>query len=153
MTDRQSSPTPTPTPTPTVVAGRRAGYVAGAIVNAVLLYVANHLLEWEWPPFLTEDFETILPLVNASIILGIATNAAYLFRDGVRFKAFGELVSAAVGLVVAIRTYQVFPLDFSPYDFDWETATRVVLMIGIVGAGIAIIVNGVRILRGPGPER
>ncbi len=150
---RQSSQPSTPTSRPVRVAARRAGYVAGAVVNAVLLYVANHLLEWEWPPFLTREFATILPLVNASIVLGIVTNFAYLFDDRVRVKALGESVSAAVGLAVAIRMYQVFPFDLSPYDFDWETTARAVLVIAMVGTGVAIIVNGVRLVAGAAEPR
>lgn len=44
---------------PTSQATRRVGYVAAAVVNGGMLWVANHLLGWGWPPFLTSSFEDL----------------------------------------------------------------------------------------------
>ena len=46
---------------PTSRLTRRVGYMAAAVVNTVMLWVANHLLGWGWPPFLTRSFEDLLP--------------------------------------------------------------------------------------------
>jgi len=43
--------------------------------------------------------------------------------------------------------YQVFPFDFSAYEFNWEMLTRVVMVIGIVGTGIAIVVEFLKLAR------
>ena len=50
-------------------AARRFGYLVAIGVNLILLYVVNNLLEWEWPSFLTEDFERVVGIVSFSIIV------------------------------------------------------------------------------------
>jgi hypothetical protein len=128
-------------------AARQFGYLVAAAVNGAMLYVANHLLEWEWPPFLTQDFERLLPIVQASLVLGIVVNLAYIGFDAPWFKSMGQIATAAVGLAVAIRTFTVFPFDFSRYDFAWDTLARWVIVFGIVGSAIGILVEILKLAR------
>ena len=130
------------TPAPTTE--RRVGYVVAIGVNAAMLYVANHLLAWEWPPFLTSDFDLLLPIVNVSIVASIVVNVAYLLFDARWFKHLTQAVIAAIGVVVLVRTWQVFPFDFTPYDFDWELLTRAFLVIALVGTSIGLIAEAAK---------
>ena len=123
---------------------RRFGYIAIAAINAVLLYVANHLLEWEWPAFLTDDFVEVLPVLRLSLIAGIAVNLAYLFFDPDWFQSLSQVVLSAVGLAVLIQTLTVFPFDFNAHDFPWETMTKILLAIAIVGTVIGLLSEGVK---------
>ena len=123
---------------------RRFGYIAIAAINAVLLYVANHLLEWEWPAFLTDDFVEVLPVLRLSLIAGIAVNLAYLFFDPDWFQSLSQVVLSAVGLAVLIQTLTVFPFDFNAYDFPWETMTKILLAIAITGTVIGLLSEGVK---------
>lgn len=131
----------------------RSGFVAAVLVNAVMLYVVNHLVEWGWPAFLTEDFTDLLPLLNVSIATALAFNVAYLVGAGNRFRAFGEMVSAALGLAVAIRTSQIFPFDFSGYSgFPWVGLTRVIVVLAIIGTAVGASVQMVKLITGA-PQR
>lgn len=134
-TDRRPSP-----------ASRRLGYVITIALNAALLVIVNNLLAWGWLPFLTEEFNEVLPLLNVSIAASIAVNLVYLFFDPAWFNALAEMGLLAVSLAVTIRMYRVFPFDFSPYDFDWALTARILLILGMVGMGAGMIANLVKLV-------
>jgi hypothetical protein len=50
-------------------------------------------------------------------------------------------------MLVAIRMFQVFPFDFSAYEFDWERVARFVMVLGMIGIGIGIVVETVKLAR------
>lgn len=129
--------------------GRRAGYLVGIVVDAVLLYLINGWPGWDEVPFLTEDTTRVLGWVNASIIAGVVTNAVYLVADPPRSKALGDLVVNSIGLYALVRIWQVFPFDF-PDDgsVPWDLIARTVLVVAIAGTIIALIVAVVRLLTG-----
>ena len=127
-------------------ASRRFGYLVAIAANAVMLYGAHHLLAWGWPRFLTDDFETLLPIVTASFVAGMLANAAFVCFDAAWFKLLANIVTSAIGFVVALRTWQVFPFDFSGYDHDWSWLVRVVLVVAMVGAAISVVVESVRVI-------
>lgn len=135
-------------------AARRVGYVIGALVGVALLYLIDVQPGWHALPFLTAGTTQVLWLVNASIVVGILANLAYLFRDTRRVTAFCGVVTTAFGLAAMVRTWQVFPFDFTGYSFNWALLARVLLILGIVGSAVAILVNGVKFLtRGAGASR
>ena len=57
---------------------RRFGYLVSIAVNAAMVYVVHHLLEWGWPRFLTEAFEELLPVITLSFVAGIVVNLGFL---------------------------------------------------------------------------
>jgi hypothetical protein len=125
--------------------GTRAGYVATAVVDAVLIWVFHNLLDWGWPPFLTEDLESLLPLITVSLAATIVVNLVWIAYDPGWFKSLTQIGLNAISLAVAVRTWQVFPFDFSPYEFDWGTVARVVLIVAIVGIIAATVVDLVKV--------
>lgn len=133
------APTETRDRRPTAV--RRVGYVVAAIVNGVLLWLVWQLLAWGWPAFLTEDFTQLRGVVTASLVAGIVTNVAFLFRDRGRFRGLADLVTNVLGLVVCLRTWTVFPFDFAGAATDWTWLVRTVLVLGIVGTSIGILIS------------
>jgi hypothetical protein len=128
------------------VASRRAGYVAGALINAVLLWLIHVWPGWDAVPFLTADFETVLWLINLSLVVTIALNLLYLIRDPRWLTAAGAVVTTAIGLTAAIRMLQVFPFDLGDSGF-WPVVFRVLLWVAIVGAIIGLIANVVALVR------
>jgi hypothetical protein len=46
-----------------------------------------------------------------------------------------------------LRTWQVFPFDFSAYAFDWTWVARVLIVIAAVGSGIAVVANLIGLVR------
>jgi hypothetical protein len=125
-------------------AARRAGYVIAIAVNAVLIWVVNHLVEWDVLPWLTDDFSRVVPLLMVSLIASIVVNVAYLTYDAAWFKSITQIVLLSISMAVMIRMYAVFPFDFSAYDFNWDTTARVVMIIVMVALAIGIVVEGVK---------
>lgn len=115
------------------------------VVNAALAYVANNILAWDLLPFLTDDFNRVLPAVNATLAVTIAVNLARLFYDPKWFVTATDLVSTAVGLVATIRMYRVFPFDFESSEIPWDLGVRAILVIAMVGSVIGLAVGAFRL--------
>jgi hypothetical protein len=142
----EATPKPPPRPPERSQWSRRVGYVAAIAINAVFLYLVHQLRASDWPAFLTEDFDTLVPLISLSLIATMAANALFWWRDPGWLKATGDAVTAAVGFVVAIRVYQVFPFDFSAYAVDWSGLVRLLVILSIVGTAIGCVANLVKAL-------
>jgi hypothetical protein len=121
------------------------GCVIAAAVNAVMLWIAYQLLDWDWPRFLTEDFDELLPWIAVSLVVSIGFNLVYVMRDTRRVKALGDLVTAVIGFVVMVRTWQVFPFDFSTYAHDWSWLLRTIIVVGLIGTAAGAIVSAVKL--------
>ncbi|TFD27602.1 hypothetical protein [Cryobacterium cryoconiti] len=48
-------------------------------------------------PFLTEETQEVLDLVNLSLIAGMIANGVYVFVDGPAVKALGDLFTLGIG--------------------------------------------------------
>ena len=127
-------------------AARRAGYLVTIVVNLVLLVIVNNLLTWGWLPFLTDDFTRVLPILNLSIGASIIVNAIYLAYDPLWFTGLFEVVLLGISFAAGLRLYQVFPFDFSAYEFAWDTVVRGILVLGLVGVGIGLVAGTVKLL-------
>jgi hypothetical protein len=125
---------------------RRIGYGVAVVANVIGLLIVNNILDWGWISWLTDDFETLLPIINLSLVASIVVNLAYILYDAKWFKALCEAVLVTISLVVAIRIWRVFPFDFSAYSSNWEAVTRAILVFAIIGMSIALIVNLVRLI-------
>jgi hypothetical protein len=141
-------------PTPTTRTTRTArhttvGYAVAIGVNLLGLYVAHHLLVWGWPAFLTQQYDQLLPIITLSIVATIVANVAFLVYDAPWFKSLANAITAAIAFVVALRTYQVFPFDFSSYAHDWSTPVRLVIVLTMAGASIGCLVESIRFLTWP----
>ena len=129
--------------------GTRAGYIAAAAVNGILLWLIHVWPGWESVPFLTADFELVLWLVDLSLVVAIVLNLVYLVRDPRWLTAAGALVLLVVGLAGAVRMLQVFPFDFGGSDF-WPLVVRILLWVGMAGSVIGIVANAGTLVRAPG---
>ena len=123
---------------------RRAGYSLAIGFSAALLFVLNGSPGWQAIPFLTSATDQVLWLVNLSLAAGIAANVVYLVHDSPGVKLPGDLITTGIGLVTAIRIWQVFPFALSS---GWSTAVRVLLAIGIAGSCIALVAQVVSLAR------
>lgn len=122
---------------------RRAGYTAAIVANAVILFIAHNLLAWDILPFLTEDFERVLPLITLSVVANIIANVIFIAADPQWMRSLLDAVVSAVSLAATVRLLTVFPFDFPP-DSVWDTAVTVLLVLVIVGTAIAVVVNLVK---------
>lgn len=137
--------------------GRRVAYTTSIIVNGILMYLVNVAPGWSIVPFLTPDFATVLPWINASMMMGIASNVVYLAIDTPPVKGIGDLITQAVGLVGLVQLWRVFPFAFGTDITVWPTVARVLLAVAITGTVIGLIVTAVNAPRDPrvivGPPR
>ena len=142
--DHRSGHVTEPSP-PARNASRGGGYVGQAVVNIVLILLVNRWPGWQAVPFLTDETPRVLGLVNASLFVAVVVNFILAVADPPRLKALGDLVIGGVGAAALVRIWQVFPLDLQG---GWETLARVLLVVGLVGTGIAVLVALVRLVRG-----
>lgn len=118
---------------------RQAGYVAAIVVNGLIAYAANNLLDWDIVPFLTTDFERVLPAINLSLGITIAVNFLRLAYDAPWFTRITEVISLTFSLAASLRVFRVFPFDFDGRPAVFEPLFRLMLIVAIVGSAIAII--------------
>jgi hypothetical protein len=125
---------------------KRFGYLLAAVINVVLLWISHQLLDWGWPGFLTPEFDDLLPIVTVSFVVTIIANLVYVVADGWPIKPVGELASAVIGFVVALRSWQIFPFEFSGDDWSW--LVRLILVVAMVGTTIGAIVQLANLAKG-----
>ena len=118
--------------------GRKAGYVANIIIHIILLSLWHRLPEWL--PFITTSFAAVLPLFYIAFIATIIGNFALLIYDGHFFRHLIKAVINIVNLANTITVYYVYPFDFSSYTgANWDLIAHILLLIGIIGTGIAVL--------------
>jgi hypothetical protein len=137
---------------------KRLGYAVSIGVNVLLLVVVNNLLGWGWFPWLTPAFEDLLPVINLALVVNIVLGLLYMFYDEQRFKAVAQIVVNLIAIVVLIRTWQVYPFDFSGHDFPveisafdltWDVLVRFLIGVAIFGVAIAIVTETMKLFRKP----
>lgn len=134
--------------------GRRFGFGIAIVINAVLLYVVQNLTSWDVLPFLTTEFDSLVPWISLSLIVGIVANFLFMVNDDYRLRSVGDMVTNLVSLAVTWRIFQVFPFDFSAYEFNWDLVARIVLILAIVGTFAGAIAAVTKLATGrKGQER
>lgn len=143
----QTKPAPTrPQPSSGI---RRFGYLVAVLINVALLFVVYNLLAWNLLPFLTNDFERVVPIINVSLGASILVNLVYLSYDALWFKSLSQIGLLAISMAATVRMYRVFPFDFSAYEFDWATAGKWVLILAMVGVAIGMLAEIVKLVSNP----
>jgi hypothetical protein len=125
--------------------GRRTGYAIAVVVNLVALIVVQNILAWDVLPWLTDDFATVVPWISVSLVVSMAANLVYEFNDTRVVKSTMQIGVNLVSIVVASQVLRVFPFDFSAYSFDWNVVVRIVLILAMVGAGIGVITESMKL--------
>jgi hypothetical protein len=131
---------------------RTAEYISAIVANLVMFWVFGKLLSWG-VPFLTSSFTAVLWVINISIAGTIACNLAMLIHDGHWFRGFVRLIQNALSFLVLMTFYIVFPFDFTAYHIDWSKIIHILLILGMISNGIAIIMEFFRMLFGPDYRR
>ena len=73
------------------VTSRRAGYAVAVLINTALLLLVNVSPGCLAHPFLTDDFATVLPVVNLSLVVALLVNAVQLVTDPAWLVALGQM--------------------------------------------------------------
>lgn len=127
--------------------GRRFGYVIAIVIHGFLLFLVNNITSWDVASFLTDDFSQVMPWINASLLASLFANVLYLFNDRPVVKSSAQIVVNAIGITASVVILRVFPFDFTGYSFDWAIPIRILLVVAIVGQGVAIVVDVAKLAR------
>lgn len=128
---------------------RRFGYGVAVVINLVLIWVVQNIVEWDVIPFLTEEFAEVVPITTFSLVVSALFNLVFMIRDTGRLKSAMDLMSTAVAFAVVVRTYQVFPFEFQS-EF-WDGTAHVLMVIVMVALVAAVIAQLVQLIK-PQPK-
>ncbi|MEX2134543.1 MAG: hypothetical protein WEB67_10415 [Acidimicrobiia bacterium] len=128
--------------------GRQAGYAIAVLVNLVMLVIAHNILDWGWLPFLTGDFAQVVPWISLGLIASIVANVVYQFNDTLMVKSTGQIGANLISVFVTYQIWQVFPFDFSAYEFNWVVLVRFLLVLAMIGAGIGVLAEATKLAFG-----
>ncbi len=131
---------------PDAKAARRVGYLISIAINVAMLVIVQNLLEWGWLPFLTDEFADVVPWISLSLVASIVANIIYQIDDSLIVKSVGQIADNMISVWATYTVLTIFPFDFSGYAFDWEVVARVALIFAIVGAGIAALVEAIKLV-------
>jgi hypothetical protein len=92
-------------------ATRASGFVGSIAVNAILLYAAHHVLDWQigW---ITPAWSDVLWAVDLTLWASIVANALFLAIDAAWFRNLAGAISCAFAVLATWWLYVVFPFDF-----------------------------------------
>ena len=125
---------------------RRFGYTIAVGLSLGILFIVNNLPTGDEIPFLTSDFERLLPIINALLLTSIVVYGVWILYDAPWFRSAGRIILNLLIIAVLGLTYRVFPFDFSAYDFDWATLIRVLIIGALIAFSIATIVEVVKLI-------
>jgi len=122
-------------------------YIVAIVVNSALLYVFNNLLSWNLP-YLTQDFAKVLPILNLSLYVKIASNFLFMFIDSEIFRQFIRIIFDCFGLAVVYTMLTVFPLDLSSLSQGdtISSALQIAFTASIFAIALAILVKIIRLV-------
>jgi hypothetical protein len=126
---------------------RTGGYLPSIVVDVVLLYVAQHLLDWN-PPWITSEWLDVVGVVNLSLTISIVGNALLLAYDAPWFRRLVDFVTKVVALVAGYWMYAIFPFSFAP-EWDWlaHLALGAVLTALLIATVVTLVLAIAEFLR------
>lgn len=123
---------------------RRFGYFLTIVVNIGVIFIANNLLNWNWVPFLTEDFALCLWAINLSLGASIFINFMFMFFDRKWFRGLMQSLSNVFAFISGYIFWRVFPLSLSE-SMAKAVKLGLVIILGLIALGTLIeLTNAVR---------
>ena len=116
---------------------KQIGFAIAIAINLILAWIVANILEWDWLPFLTDDFAEVETIMIISILIGAFANLLYLIYDSRALRLLGDVVTGVVGLFVIVRLFNVFPFAFE--SGPWEGLIRG----GLIFVGIAVTIGSI----------
>ncbi len=126
---------------------RRVGYSVAILIYVVSIWAVYRLLDWGWPPFLTEEWNDAIPYLVGAIIVSLILTLPLFWFDPPWFRSVKEIVTDLAGLAATIAVWRIWPFIFTDGGFPWETIVRIALFLGVVGPIVAIIAEAVALVR------
>jgi len=117
-------------------------YFWAIFFNLIFWYVFTHFPVWN-VPFISKNFETVLPLLKLSLGVAIFGNFWLLFTEEKKSINLIKIVKDFFWLIFIYRLYVVFPFEFSYISQTplADQALRIGLIGSVIGLGVALIVE------------
>jgi len=125
--------------------GRRVGYLVSIIIDLVLIWVFNNLLNWG-VPFLTSKYTGVLWAIDFSLGASIIVNILNLIFDFSWMRHLGQLILLPISMFATYLILSIFPFTFA--GESWATGVKITLIIIIACCGIGFIVELVKLIMG-----
>lgn len=117
----------------------RASSSAGSIViNALLLYAAHHLLEWQ-VGWITPAWSDVLWAVDLTLEVSIVASALFLVISADWFRNLAGSISCATAVLATWWLYVIFPFDFG--SSATNDLARLILTLVLIATVIATFVT------------
>lgn len=117
---------------------KKAEYIGAIVVNIVLFYIFNNLLNWQ-VYFITNAFNEVLWIINLAIAASIIGNIFLLMFDPEWFRHIIKIILNIFAVTAVYSLYSVFPFSFSYFLVDWSVAIALIFIIA--GITIATIIE------------
>jgi hypothetical protein len=122
---------------------RRGDYVIAIVVNAILLYVFNNLLNWNIY-FITDALNGILWIINISIIAIIILNILQIFYNPLWFRNLMKIFSNIFVFIIIYMLYTVFPISFNIFYVD--ISLKFVFLVTLIVIFVLTVIEAVLML-------
>src|SRR5207248_571127 len=109
---------------------RTSGFVGSIVVNAIVLYAAHHVLEWQ-VDWITPAWSDVLWAVDLTLWASIIGNVLFMTIDAAWFRNLAGAIGCAFAVIAAWWLYVVFPFDFA------ASATNDVVRLGLAAVVLA----------------
>lgn len=123
---------------------QRSGFIATIIINIIIWYIANNLLNWNIG-FISPTFADVLGILNLLIIITIFVNFIFLFYHPGWFRNFLRIPTDILAIMTAYKFLTVFPFILNK---SLAFALTILIILAIVGAFIGLIVHILKFVYG-----
>ena len=119
----------------------RASYIWSIIINVIIFYVVNYLINWQYP-FIRPGFDALLFFFSISLIVHVVCDMLLIAYDEDYFRDILKIITDIIGLMVIYMALTIFPFDFGWFNV-W---LKIAFIIAIIAIVISLIVKIVRLI-------
>lgn len=122
----------------------RSGFIAAIIINVIIYFIVNNLLNWNLS-FISPTFVEVLGILNLLIISTILINFIFLFYQPSWFRNMLHVITDILSIIMLYTFLRVFPFILN--DF-FALIVTVLIVLGILGAIIGLLIHVLKFIFG-----
>lgn len=122
----------------------RSGFIAAIIINVIIYFIVNNLLNWNLS-FISPTFVEVLGILNLLIISTILINFIFLFYQPSWFRNMLHVITDILSIIMLYTFLRVFPFILN--DF-FALIVTVLIVLGILGAIIGLLIHILKFIFG-----
>ncbi len=120
----------------------RAEFIAAVIINIIIWYIANNLLNWNLS-FISPTFSNVLWILNYFLIASIVINFIFIFYHASWFRNLLLIIIDILGIIAAYTFLMVFP--FLVGDV-LALGLKILIILSIIGFFISLIIHLIKFI-------